>query len=264
MSAINTTDTDFSTPNYEKTSSLQEDNCSLLVKIEFLMSGMKTEILTEVNSLIENAKLNYNNTQPESQIAPSSENEVKGLSYSVVVASGDTITPESQQQLLFISAEENSNFSTSEVKDKVIELKKDIISKSLKDVPTNFIKANENKGSITVAFPDLKTREKASQLIGELDLSSAGFQTKEGKKLLPKLTIENVDATIIDGVMDNIPFEQKRGQQKELIKNSILSKNGCFKSLVDEGHTLEIVYLLKPDRNNFITIALKVSPSSLQ
>ena len=61
--------------------------------------------------------------------------------------------------------------------------------------------------------------------------------------------------------MDNIPFEQKRGQQKELIKNSILSKNGCVKPLVDEGQTLEIVYLNKPHNFTFSKISFDDIPT---
>ena len=48
-----------------------------------------------------------------------------------------------------------------ELKEKVNNVKSKI-STSLKDVHTNFVKSNNKKGLVTVAFPDATSRDKGS------------------------------------------------------------------------------------------------------
>ena len=239
-----------------------EDGNSLMInKMESLISSMKNEILTEVSQLVDSKFTHEHNVLPQPLLVQNSHNASlsPSPSYSDIIV-GAPKTPENQQQLLFISPETESGLSTEEVKEKVDSLKRNI-SVSLKDVPTNFLKTNNNKGSITVAFPDSETREKATKLINDLNLPAVGFQTKHGKRLLPKLSVDGIDTGIFEGIDQGLSYEDKREQQKRVLKNSIINKNTCIKSLVDSGHTLEIVYVNMAKNSSNVSIALKVSPS---
>ena len=163
------------------------------------------------------------------------------------------------QQLLHIATDNIATLSEEEVKEKVGQVKQKV-TKSLKDVPTNFVKSNHQKGLLTVAFPDAETREKGSQLIENLNLSASGFHAKHGKKMLPKLTISGIDSSIFDSIDSNMSIEDKRLHHKATIKNSIISKNDMIKRLTDTGHTLEVVYM-KGSESSRIMAAIKVSPA---
>ena len=165
------------------------------------------------------------------------------------------------QQLLHIASSDISSLSHEEVKEKVVHVKQQV-SQSLKDIPTNFVKSNHQKGVLTVAFPDIESREKGSQLIENLNLSASGFHTKNGKKMLPKLTVSGIDSSLLDSIDSNLSHEETRTQQKSIIKNSIISKNDRIKQLTDAGHTLDVVFMKwSGNSSDRATVAIKVSPA---
>ena len=252
--------------NFDKSAqkSYTNGNINLQNKVELLSSdvtNLKTDLTDQIASLKAMvSKLTENTTAVEQhQISDSEIAENTQPSFAEIITSS-ILPPQQKQQLIHISTNNADNLSSEELKEKVSNVKTKI-SEGLKDIPTNFVKTNSQKGSVTVAFPDTTTREKGSRVIDELNLSDSGFQSKQGKKMLPKVTVAGVDPSLLDNVDPNLPLADKRQQQKLVIRNSIICKNDCIKVLTDIGHTLEVVYLNKPDSSHWMTIALKVSPA---
>ena len=162
--------------------------------------------------------------------------------------------PKSRQQVVVISPTNPEGTPT-----KSLNEVKQAVAKSLETVPTNFLVANGDRGSVTVAFPDETAREQGSRLLQDLQLSSSGFTTKQGKKMLPKLVITGNFLDIFDGVDSTQTIDLQRQSIKVAIKQSIISKNTSLKPLLDEGHTLEVVYINRSEHYKS-TIVLKVSP----
>ena len=262
MSAINTTDTDLA--------SLNEDKCTTICDPNYLQNkfnllsddviDMKTSLTSEISSLKAMiTKLSESKENPNATSSNSGSHIPQTLSYAEMIA-GSAPFPEQKQQLIHISATDANNLSSEELKTKV-ESVKSKLTKSFKNIPTNFVTTNNQKGSLTVAFPDATIRQKGSQIINELNLSANGFQFKDGKKMFPKLTVTGVGCSVFDGIDYNLPETEKRLQWKAAIKSSIISKNECIRVLTEHGHTLDVVYINYSENNQKLTVALKVSPS---
>ena len=219
------------------------------------LKGMLTQVLESCNTHSSNSEERTSSTEIYNETVP---NDLP-TSYADTVRIPQP-TVEQNQQLLHISTNDVESLSPNQVKEKVVNVKEKITT-SLKGIPTNFVKTNNQKGSLTVAFPDEKTREKAERVINDLNLSSDGFQSRQGQKMLPKLTVKGIESSIFDSLDSSLSNEEKRVNQKMTIVNSITSKNEVIKSLVDVGHTLEVVYLNQLNDSNKLTVALKVSPS---
>ena len=225
------------------------------------VTTFKEDLTGEIASLKAMVKMladNSTNQTHADPTNPSTSLQAPNASYSDMLTSSPS-SHEQKQQLIHIATENASSLTPEELKEKVTTVKSKL-SQSLSDVPTNFVKTNNQKGSVTVAFPDVSTREKGSRIIEDLNLSASGFTSKEGKKMLPKLTIAGVDTSIFDDIDLNLPHTEKRMQQKSVIKRSIINKNDCVKVLTEAGHTLDVVYI-NFEVNQMTTVAIKVSPA---
>ena len=134
------------------------------------------------------------------------------------------------------------------------------VCEKLSSVKTDFIKVNKSNNSIAIGFPDSEAREDATHMIDEV--ASHGYTLREAKKMLPKLTIENVhkDDAFRGLTADN--EDQLRDKFRSQLKPSILSKNEGIRKLVEAGHTLEIVYMSRfTESERYFSFALKVSPA---
>ena len=152
-------------------------------------------------------KLSESKENPNATSSNSGSHIPQTLSYAEMIA-GSAPLPEQKQQLIHISTTDAYNLSSEELKTKV-ESVKSKLTKSFKNIPTNFVTTNNQKGSLTVAFPDATIRQKGSQIINELNLSANGFQFKDGKKMLPKLTVTGVDYSVFYGI-DTIYLKLKK------------------------------------------------------
>lgn len=238
----------------------------LNTKVESLSSdvaNLKTEMKSELASLknlLSQALAEKVVKDDSIQIINSSTASSNSPASYADVANFPPASPEQKQQLLHISPNNASSLSTTEIKEKVENVKATITS-SLNGIPTNFVKSNSKKGSLTVAFPDTETREKAASIISDLNLSTVGFHTKQGNKMLPKLTIRGIDSSIFSSIDASLSDDERRTYQKTSIVNAIISKNDGIKSLKDAGHTLDVVYLNQPPNSSKLAVGLKVSPA---
>ena len=125
------------------------------------------------------------------------------------------------------------------------------IAKELSNVKIMFTKKSSQTNKITLGFPTLKDKELAKQILLSMpDLQN--YDIRDPIKMLPKMTISYVPLDI------DVEDTQNISDQKEIFKNSILSKNEGIQNLVQSGKVLDIVFV-KKHINNY-TIVIKVSP----
>ena len=139
---------------------------------------------------------------------------------------------------------------------------KKVIGNKLKDTQVEFIRANPKSMKVVLGFKNSILRDASEQIITSSSaLNSFGYHAKCATKMLPKISLHNVLSEVLDDVDTSSDTTTVRSQEKEVIIDKILSKNPCIKTMKDEGHTLEVVYLNKNPKNNLLTIGLKVSPA---
>jgi len=141
------------------------------------------------------------------------------------------------------------------------------LSDNLKDVPVAFLKVNEDNGKVVAGFPNLAEKEKGEKLIKDaIQATNSNYAIKTTEKMLPKLTIWNVPIDIVDDIPNNSNNSHSEKQAtrdliKERIVDSIKRKNHAIKHLVDDGHTVEVVYVEHTNDNTSLTLGVKVSPA---
>lgn len=146
------------------------------------------------------------------------------------------------------------------------------ISENLADVQVKFMNFTEDK--VVIGFPNADEKKKGIANTTQLAAEETEVTVTPSEKSLPKLTVRNVPKNIF-GEMDlsaveadlsvpanKLKMEQLRDQQKAKIIELILKKNPGVKTLVDAGHTLQVVFI-QCDRalRKYYTFALKVSPA---
>ena len=139
---------------------------------------------------------------------------------------------------------------------------KKVVGKKLKDTQVEFMRTNPKSMKIVIGFKDTSLRDQGERIINSSNvLNSFSYYTKCATKMLPKITLHNVLSEVLDDVDISGDINTVRSQEKEAILRKILLKNPCIRALNEEGHTLEVVYLNKNSKNDFLTVGLKVSPS---
>ena len=144
------------------------------------------------------------------------------------------------------------------------------VEKKLKNVQVDFIKANDKTKKVTVGFRNQKLREEGNKLLNEQKvLASLGYESRNGSKMLPKLSLNGVSSEIFDDIAtNNSTPEQLKNLQKEVVVQKILEKNPHVAELHSLEHTLVVVYINKVEKQRsnqtFVeySIGLKVSPST--
>ena len=125
-------------------------------------------------------------------------------------------------------------------------------SEALKETPVSFMKADKS-GNVTIGLPDEDILNSAR---GRLrDIIPASADTKTLIKL-PKVTVRDFP----------VPTKASSGgtNRREIdseIISQIRMKNREIKTLIDEGHTCEVVYVGKPRGGDRASIGLRVSCS---
>ena len=217
-----------------------------------IVLGLETRILETVGKSIDDKLCAILDKLPDSNATDSLfSNLPPNRQYSEIVAE---IFPKRSPEVLVLSPPSSNN--TGDAK----ELQKEV-SKNLKDVQVEFLKVNKDNGKMIVGFPNQKEKERGEKLIHEVSqLSSNNYTIKNSRKMLPKITIENVPCDIIDDVIPANTTDARK-LQKEHIANLIKCKNPVVKDLVDAGHTLEVVFLKRYQQRNLLTIGIKLSPA---
>jgi hypothetical protein len=101
------------------------------------------------------------------------------------------------------------------------------------------LSCNDKNKKVSIIFPNCDVRDKAAALVNADNcLDSLGYQSRNAKKMLPKITIAGVSSEILDDI--DIPNEMAGNADKirELEKNHIITKivekNESIKELHDQ------------------------------
>ena len=134
------------------------------------------------------------------------------------------------------------------------------VTENLKDVQLQFMSIKKGSRKILLGFPNQDELSKG--IAANKDLTTDNHCTiKTAEKLLPKLTVQNVNSNIFNGLDMDSADEEQRNLRKSRIIELIKMKNPAVKKLVDDGHTLKVVYMNASVNGRNYTIAIKVSPS---
>ena len=148
---------------------------------------------------------------------------------------------------------------------------KKFVESKLVSSQVEFVHANNTSKKLSIGFRNSELRSQGESLINSNGvLTTFGYQSKNANKMLPKITITGIDIE----VLEDSDFSSAEGDinrirdlQKSVIVTKILNKNHSVAKLVNDGHTVDVVYLNKSKRtkgdNEYeeLTIGLKVSPS---
>ena len=146
-----------------------------------------------------------------------------------------------------------------------IQSKLDNVKNSLRDklkkVPFEFANEKSKTGNIAIRFPNILSYNEAEKLIDTTFLASINYESKKGKKMLPKITLKGVPSYLIRNInVSNMNESQIFDAKKQELTSLIRDKNPCIDSLVTVGHTFQIVFISTHSNGNDLTIGIKVSP----
>ncbi|KAK3849195.1 hypothetical protein Pcinc_044037 [Petrolisthes cinctipes] len=156
----------------------------------------------------------------------------KSKSYSDAVRDGkESPKMKSNSQVVFVKCKEGTN-----------RIDEDELVSALKTVPTITVKKVQEK-SVKVILPNDDAKDKALTALAESTKLSETHVFSPEKKLKPKITISYVPRSIED----------------EDIVQLITEKNNQISDLVDQGHTMKVLFS-KNSTTGFKTVILAVSP----
>lgn len=133
--------------------------------------------------------------------------------------------------------------------DKVNQQKK--VSQALNGVEVCFLHPNNSTGIVTIGFPDVENKNKALEIIKEMNLD---YKLNVYGKSLPKLSVNQIP----NEVLEMQPLCEKT-EERVAIKEAILAKSEVIKDFCSGGHTFDIIYFKKYEKHS--NIGIKVSPS---
>ena len=162
---------------------------------------------------------------------------------------------------LLIQAQLSPRDDEYKTSDNMIKVKKEL-EKILNGTQTEFVRTNSNNYNIVVGFKSATLRDVSFTAINSSDLVlRLGYTARCSNKILPKISLFNVPADILEEVDENGHTAEVRESKKQVIVGKILAKNPDIAQLKNIGHTLEVVYLHCNDVTQLLTIGLKVSPA---
>ena len=146
-----------------------------------------------------------------------------------------------------------------------LQSKVDSVKKSLRDklrkVPFEFANDRSKTGKIALRFPTSHAYDEAEKAVDSAFLASVGFESKKGRKMLPKITIRGVPSYLIHHInTTNLNQDQVREAKKQELLSQLRDKNPCIDTLVNGGHTFQIVYINSHANSEDLIVGLKVSP----
>ena len=124
------------------------------------------------------------------------------------------------------------------------------VSEALKETPVSYVKADK-AGNVTISLPDQDGLESA-----EHQLKAVLPEAARMKSVLrqPKITIKDFPLPL-----DDFPADMKRDKMDSAIIELIRRKNAGVRDLMDNGHSMAVVFVGKTRERERATIGLKVS-----
>ena len=126
------------------------------------------------------------------------------------------------------------------------------VTEALKQTPVSFLRADKD-GNVTIALPEQSMLEKAENQLKAVLPEAATLRTTVR---LPKVTIKEFPLPLED-----FPLDMERKDLNESIVRLIGMKNHEVRSLIEEGHVFEVVYVGKSRSRGRANVAARVSCS---
>ena len=251
------------------------------------ISSLKSELTSHLDTVIENKFSTIVSKFPSESVCAESENPKteSGVLYSSLFSNPEPTAVAQPPQV-----PSKQVFSTAPPEVLVLSPKEDVsspinveqmtsvkkyVEKKLKNCKVVSLSCNDKSKKVSISLPSCDVRDKAAALLNADNcLDSLGYQSRNAKKMLPKITIEGISSEILDDL--NIPNEMAGNAEKirELEKSHIITKivekNESIKELHDQKHTLSVVYVRKVNRGTNeqerteLTVGIKVSPRIYQ
>ena len=245
-----------------------------LDQMKILLSGMKKDILDNVNKVID-SKISSSANQATSTPDLLSENHLtysaafkeKGHPSNILSQKNIVLPPEasnirSTNQLPAIKTSSAEvlilDSPVSHIED--LASVKSIITEALYDTPLVFVNVYLSQKKVTIGFPSNAARRKGKQILMESSaIKKFGFMFTDRMKALPKVTVSNIPAEIFSNISSSeLTRENYRIEAKKILLEHILLKNDGIKSFIDQDHSFEIIYINVGER--YATGGIKVSP----
>lgn len=248
------------------------DSTNILGRMETLFSGMKEDILSNVNQLIndklgvvQQAECLTDSSKPPNVSSPLAANQlysdVLAVTNAPQITAHRNVQPSveapgqykssglSEHVLVLTSEADDINYSTVEKS----------ITDTLVNMPINFLTIKENTGKIIIGFPTFSYKETGKSMLSLSQVvQDLGFSINEPKKMLPKVTITNIPNYLVSHIHRSESLEEYRKKLKDCLYNLIMSKNAYILDLVsNHENTFEIVYVNVG--KSYTTLGIKVS-----
>lgn len=266
----------------------KEANNPLIKDIGSLLSEMKSEILKEVNNLME-SKLRASSSdspEPTDDILP-----LEDVTYASKVLlsankKGDCISSRQNHPSSCSTASYNtSSYSTaalpnsllgSELKDHIVILSTTsqnleaghmekitkVIDDEFKNIPFTFVKSSPSNKKIILSFPSEKDANIGKQILQTCDtLDNNLYTIADAKKMYPKITVSNIPNYLVSHIVskkDQKNPTEYREELKTFLLAKILEKNEFIKDQLVCGKIFEIVFVNVG--KEYTTLGIKVSP----
>jgi hypothetical protein len=259
----------------ERAQERSSDQVDFMKQFAEQFSSLKEDLTKNINDVIEN-KVNTVVTKS------GTVSHTKDVLYSSLFTDSNSSTPSAQPphvpiaptrtqpsspEILILSPKEEQSVNAATMTNV-----KKFATDKLKSSQVVFLRCNENNKKVSIGFPNAEIRDKATSLLNDGNtLDSYGYQSKNGNKMLPKVTIYGVSSEVLDDI-DTTAVGNDADKLRDLEKNhlvaQIVEKNSSIKDLYEAGHTISIVYLNKIKRFTNdkqerieLTIGIKLSPS---
>ena len=124
------------------------------------------------------------------------------------------------------------------------------VTEALKQTPVSYLKADKD-GNVTIGLPEQSILEQAENQLKAVLPEAATLRTTVR---LPKVTIKEFPLPLED-----FPLDMERKDLNDAIVRLIRMKNHEVRTLIEEGHVFEVVYVGKSRSRGRATVAARVS-----
>ena len=183
------------------------DNATVIEFIREQVRDMKSDLVDSIDSKLADAIPQIRSCSQSSYASKAAAQPVSTTAVISQTKESKTNSTVMSREVLVISP---NTENTSEIKP--LEEVAKSVSKKLSNVAVSFTATNDVNKKITLGFTDCQTRDQAmSALSADSFLQSAGFQCKSSNKMLPKLTLFNVNKSVLDDLeASGIPPNEKK------------------------------------------------------
>ena len=240
----------------------------LMKDISSLLSKMKTDILNDVNNLIESK------FEPPPQVLQEDSTDEDAVNKEVTTYASKVKLPVNLPVQSLPNVEESKHTTAHETQDQIVVLSTtsqnvvvneitQAIDTQFKNIPFNYVKTNPTNKKIILGFPSEKDACAGKHLLDACQLlKDSDYSIVDAKKVYPKITVSNIPNHVVSHIIaekSNFSPNDYRDQLKTFLLSKILEKNEFIDNNLKCGKVFEIVYVNVG--KDTVTLGIKISPT---